>query len=107
MKHWHVVISDPAETDINEIYSYIADTLFEPAAAWRQAERIYNGIFSLSEMPERCSLLPDEPWRSKGLRRLIVDNYYVIYKIQDDVDTVSVIAVIYGRRDMTTMDLSI
>ena len=58
-------------------------------------------------MPERCPLLPDEPWRSKGFRKLIVDNYLVIYAIQEEVHTVSVISVIYSRRDMTAIEFKV
>ena len=64
MKTWHVDITDSAENDIDEIYTHIAAKLIEPVTAWNQIERIYDGIFTLDKMPERCSLLQEEPWRS-------------------------------------------
>ena len=103
MNEWTVEISSPAEADINGIYTYIAETLLEPVTALRQADRIYEAIFTLEEMPERCPLLADEPWRSRGLRRLIVDSYSVIYEVQEAINTVSVAAVIYSKRDISAV----
>ena len=88
---------------MDEIYGYIAETLLEPEVAWHQIERIYKAIFTLDEMPERCPLLLDEPWRSRGLRRLLVDNYIVIYEVQKDRNIVSVIAVLYCRRNIDAL----
>ena len=100
MKKWKVVMSDIAETDLDGIYTYIANVLLEPLTALRQYERIRDAVRSLDEMPERGTLLPDEPWRSRGLRRLIVDNYIIIYEILDTTDTVAVIAILYSRRNI-------
>ena len=74
------------------------DTLFEPAVAWRQIERIRKAVFSLDQMLERGSLFPGEPWKSRGLRRLFADNYCILYKINDATDTVDVIAILYSKR---------
>jgi len=100
MKEWNVIVAEPAESDIDGVYNYIANTLFEPVTAWRQTERIREAVSSLEEMPERGSLLQNEPWRSRGLRRLIVDNYSIIYEIQESSDTVAVVAVLYSKRNI-------
>ena len=100
MKKWKVVLSDTAETDLDKIYLYIAEVLLEPRIAWRQIERIRETIRKLDEMPERGTLLPDEPWHSRGLRRLIVDNYLIMYEIMEQSDTVAVIAVLYSKRNI-------
>jgi len=98
MKKWDVQMSGPSENDLDDIYRYIADTLFEPTVAWRQIERIRKAVFSLDQMPERGSLFPDEPWKSRGLRRLFADNYCILYKINDATNTVDVIAILYSKR---------
>ena len=107
MKIWHVNITDSAERDIDEIYNHIAEKLIEPATAWNQIERIYNGIFTLDKMPQRCPLLQEEPWQSKGLRKLTVDNYFVIFEIQESIDIVNIIAVLYSRRDLAAIEFNV
>lgn len=54
---------------------------------------------SLSDMPYRIKLLDDEPWRSRGLRRLIVMRYYVYFVIMEESKKVQIIGVIYAGRD--------
>lgn len=100
MKTWDVVLTASAETDLDEIYSYIAETLLAPVTAWRQTARILKAIFKLDEMPERCPLLANEPWHSRGLRRLTIDNYSAIYEIDASVNRVSVVAIVYSKRNI-------
>ncbi|MCL2045604.1 MAG: type II toxin-antitoxin system RelE/ParE family toxin [Oscillospiraceae bacterium] len=100
MKKWDVQLSEPAENDLIDIYRYIAVTLLEPAIAWRQIERIRNAVYSLDQMPERGSLFPNEPWRSRGLRRLFTGNYCILYEIDDETDTVNIIAILYSKRNI-------
>jgi len=101
MKQWKVVLSEPAEADIDGIYAYIADTLLEPTTAWRQIERINNAILTLDRMPERFPVYAEEPWHSLGVRRLLVDNYSVFFLLHGASDTVSVVAVMYSRRNIS------
>ena len=98
MKKWDVQLSEPAENDLDDIYRYIAGTLFEPAVAWRQIERIRKAVLSLDHMPERGSRFPDEPWKSRGVKRLFADNYCILYEINETTDTVDVIAILYSKR---------
>ena len=107
MKTWHVDITDSAEKDIDDIYTYIAEKIIEPVTAWNQVERIYNRIFTLDKIPERCPLFEIEPWRSKGIRKLTVDNFIIIFEIHETTGIVSVVAVVYSRRDLTAIDFDV
>jgi len=93
-----IILTEQADADLRSIYEYIAFTLLEPGIAAGQLERIENGIMSLSEMPERFREFEKEPWRSRGLRQMPVDNFIVFYipKIEDRI--VHVIRVMYGGR---------
>ena len=52
-------------------------------------------------MPERCPLLEDEPWRGRGLRKLLVKHYQVIYLVNREASRVQVARVIYAGRDIS------
>ena len=43
--------------------------------------------------------MDDEPWHSRGVRRLLVKNFYVYYRIDEPRKRVSVMNVIFARRD--------
>ena len=79
MKQYDVKISHTALSDMEQIYSYIADRLLEPDTAMGQYNRIAEAIQSLDILPERCALGESEPERTQGLRQMLVDNYSVFY----------------------------
>jgi toxin ParE1/3/4 len=97
--NYEIEITDQAEQDIRGIYEYIAYVLMSAQNAAGQIERIKAGIFSLSEYPERQTLYNLEPWKSRNLRFLPVDNYTIFYIVNNDEKCVRVIRVMYGKRD--------
>jgi len=62
---YKVALTNQAETDLRDIYEYIAFVLLEPEIAINQLERIEKFILSLDEMPERFSVFQKEPWKQK------------------------------------------
>ena len=64
MKQYDVKISRMALSDMEQIYSYIADRLLEPDTAMGQYNRIAEAIQSLDILPERCALVESEPERT-------------------------------------------
>lgn len=99
MKQYNVKITDRALADMEMIYGYIADTLNAPIAAIRQYNRIAKGIESLNSFPHRCHLFDSEPEHTMGLRQLLVDNYSVIYTVNEDI--VTVLRVLYSASDIS------
>lgn len=97
-----VNISAQAEEDLRDIFSYIAYELGNLQNAVGQLNRLEKSIFSLDEMPERYRAYLKEPWRSRGLRVMPVDNYLVFYIPGKNTETVSIIRVMYGGRDVDT-----
>lgn len=98
MTHYKTHITDEALNDMESIYEYIAEELLAPDTAMEQYNRIADAIETLDQMPERIKLMESEPERTRGLRRLIVDNYAVFFIIVDDV--VIVTNVLYGASDI-------
>ena len=97
---YKIILTKQADSDLRSIYEYIAFTLLEPETSARQLERIEKGILSLEEMPERFRVFEKEPWYCRGLRQMPVDNFSVFYIPNSEDETVTVIRVMYGRRDI-------
>lgn len=97
---WDVVYTAGARRDLRNLYAYIACDLCAPETAAGQAGRIMEGIRSLSVMPMRYRLYDDEPWHSQGLRFFPVDNYLVFYLPEETENTVYVVRIMYGGRDV-------
>ena len=71
----------------------------EPEIARKWADTLQSEIEKLDSMPSRYPLTEEEPWRTKGIRRITVKNFLVYYLVDEEKKTVWVTAVIYGRRD--------
>ena len=97
---YSVKITNEADNDLRSIYEYIAFELKSIETAIGQLERLEQSILKLSEMPERYKQYENEPWKSKGLRMMPVDNYIVFYIPDNDKNTVTIIRVMYGGRNI-------
>ena len=100
MSEWIVVYTERAERDLRSIFEYIAFSLLEPETAKNQVQRIMDAVAKLNEMPLRYHLYEKEPWHSKGLRVLPIDNYLTFYLPMEAKMTVAVIRIMYGGRDI-------
>ncbi len=97
---YNVIISKQAELDLRGIYEYIAFELRSPENAKGQLERLEDKIFKLESFPEKYRLYENEPWKSRGLRILPVDHYVVLYIPSKEKQTVTIIRIMYGGRDI-------
>lgn len=97
---YKIALTQQADTDLRGIYEYIGFTLLEPELATRQLERIENAILSLDEMPKRFRIFEKEPWHSRGLCQMSVDNFSIFYIPNDKDKKVTIIRVMYGGRDI-------
>ncbi len=101
MKRYKIKITPYAREQMKEIRDYIANQLLNPDAARNTIIAIRKEVNSLSTMPERLRTVDEEPWRSLGIRKISVKNYYVYYWIEEEAQIVHVTAVAYAMRDQT------
>jgi toxin ParE1/3/4 len=97
---YDVKITSQARHDLKLIYEYIANELMSPATAEKQYSRIENAIFTLDHMPERFRQYEKEPWRSRNLRVMPINNYIVFYTVDNENRTTTVIRIMYGARNI-------
>ncbi len=100
MSQWKVIVTPEFQDEVWEIHSYIQNTLLVPETAQKQVQRIIESVKSLDSMPERNPLYDREPWHSRGLRKLIVDNFVVFYLTNATTEEVVVLHVFYGGRNI-------
>ena len=98
MIRYTVEIADEALADMEQLYQYIAFNLQSPEYAMGQYNRIADAILKLDMLPERFRIMDSEPEGSKGIRRMIVDNYSIFYVIQGEKVTVT--DVLYSASDI-------
>ena len=98
---FEVELTERADRDLRNIFLYIAVDLQSSENADKQVKRLWNAILSLDELPERYRRYEDEPWHSRGLRILSVDNYNILYIPSLEERIVRIMTVMCGGRDIS------
>jgi plasmid stabilization system protein ParE len=86
-----------AYRDLDDIYSYIAETLIEPGIAAKLVDSLGEAIFSLGCMPQRGALRKTGAYANKGYRQLFVGNFTVVYRVAEVKKMVLVVTVRYSK----------
>lgn len=97
---YHVVLTRQTETDLGELFQYIAVNLQSVQNASGQLDRLEKAIASLEQLPERFRVYDQPKWRERNLRVMPVDHYLVFYIPDHDSETVTVLRILYGGRDI-------
>lgn len=103
MDTFSITLTEKAFSDLKEIFQYIRNSLKEPEIAKQQQERIKQDCFSLANFPNRYAFVPDSYLREQGVRFFSVDNYLVFYVVNAQKHTVSILRILYSRRDWQTL----
>ncbi len=89
-----------AKNDMLEIVKYIADELKNTVAAQNLAEEFIISAERLCEFPYANNVyMPIKPLDFE-YRRIIVKNYLMFYTVNEEAKTVTIMRVLYARRDM-------
>ena len=78
---YRINISDQATSDLMGIYDYIFFCLKSPINAKRLLDKIESGIMELKKMPNRFKGYNTEPWKSRGLHIMPIDNSSIEFQI--------------------------
>lgn len=98
--------STQAKKDLKAIFSYIAYSLEARQTADRQAGRIRDAVRALDFLPERHPVVDWEPWHSRMIRRLSVNNYVVYYRVESEQSIVKIMRIVYGGRDIKNITVA-
>jgi addiction module RelE/StbE family toxin len=96
---YNITVQNSAQRDLDGIWDYIANDLNEPVTAARTLDKLYHAMISLKGMPGRHALLTDEHLKKKGVRKLLVENYIVFYKINEAKMDVAILRVLHGSQN--------
>ena len=96
MSKYKLILSNAAYLDLEQIYAYISKTLSSPNAANNLMNKIESKIKDLQDFPISSPFCNDESLKLKGYRKLVVNNYIVIYNVDELIETVNIIRIFYG-----------
>ena len=95
MSSYRVKISPQAYEELDGIYKYIATNLSNPTAAINLVNEMEIAILSLDEMPYRGATRKIGRYANAGYRQLFVENYTIVYRIDEAKKLVIIVTVRY------------
>jgi len=98
-----LIFSEEVNKDITSSINYIKDTLNARMAARKHSEELRKKYAKLKENPFIRPLVQNKLLASKGLRSIMVKNYRLIYKVDEENNTVYLYRFMYNRRDWVTI----
>lgn len=97
MKKYNIEYSKESKQDLIGIKQYIKYNLQEPAIAEKLISKIRKEINDMKDNPELYTIIDDDIIRKLEIRKLIVDNYIIFYRIKDN--NIQIVRIMYGRRN--------
>lgn len=97
MKKYNIEYSKESKQDLIGIKQYIKYNLQEPETAQKLISKIRKEINGLKSNPEIYSIIDDDIIKRQEIRKLIVDNYIVFYRVKND--DIEIARVMYGRKN--------
>ena len=89
-----------AKNDMIEIVKYIANELKNPVAAQNLADEFISSAQRICEFPYSNNVYTPIKPLDMEYRRIIVNNYLMFYTVDETNKTVTIMRVIYAKRDI-------
>ena len=100
MDKYKIKLNPRAYRDLEEIFAYIASEKLSPENAKRQTDRILIKLRKLDTFPQAHQERMEGRYAGKGYRQLLIDNYMVIFRIEEKTKTVHVVTIQYQGRNL-------
>ena len=100
MDKYKVKVNPRAISELDRIYKYIADDKLSPQNARGLVDRIKKAVLNLDTFPQSHQERNEGRYAGKGYRQLLIDNYVVIFRIDELHKTVYVVTIQYQGRNL-------
>jgi len=97
LDQYNIRYSKEAKQDLINIKKYIKYNLQEPNIANKLITKIKKEIGKLAFDAKIYNIIDDDFIKKLEIRKIIVDNYIVFYRIKNK--TIEIVRIMYGRRN--------
>ncbi len=78
---YRIEITEPAESNIEEAYDWIAADSEQAASRW--IDGLLEQIETLSDMPDRCTVAPESEDHDVVIRQLFYSRYRILFYVRE------------------------
>lgn len=97
-KKYTITITDIATNELEEIFNYISKNLKNEVATEKLKIKIERLFSWLEQNPYLATKVHIKP-QNEVYRRLVINNYIILYQVKEMEKHVIIHRVLYGRRD--------
>jgi len=97
LNQYNIEYSKESREDLIGIKRYIKYNLQEPETAQKLISKIRSEIDNLKSDPQIYAIIDDDFIKKFEIRKLIVNNYIVFYRIRNN--NIQIVRIMYGRRN--------
>ena len=98
---YRVQYTRPAENDLESIYFYIAIEKAEPYGSKNFIVKLMKECRTLEELPYRCPKAEISGLDMRGVRKMTVGNYLVLFRTLEKKGIVEILRIVYAGRDLS------
>ncbi|WP_352398856.1 type II toxin-antitoxin system RelE/ParE family toxin [[Clostridium] aminophilum] len=102
-KEYEYVFTEMAEADIDEILSYMAEDLSNPAAAANFVTKLEDTLQEICRNPKIGRPVENSYIRRNDVRRFLVNNFTAYYFVDEENEHIIVLRVVLSRRNQETI----
>lgn len=96
---YEIEFTEDCRDEIREIYEYISENLDAQMAAKNLMKKMRDAVMNLKENPEIYMKIERKDRNKRDFRRLVVNNYVILYTIDEDKKIVYISHMYYGKRN--------
>lgn len=85
-----------ARANFLEIAGYFAEYSQTSSKKWRKG--VYNSVQRIKTFPRSGRIVPEKNW--EYLREALYEDYRIIYFLDDEEETITIVTILHGRRDV-------
>ena len=94
---YKVILIARAKLELDSIYKYISKFLLSPQAAKNFSDKFKNNILRLERLPKLCGIIEEYRNLKYEYRKLLINNYVAIYRVDENANTVYILRIIYSK----------
>ena len=96
-------ITDAAKSELYGIFDYITYKLHNYTSAIALYEKMVTSINLVCSFPESCPIGDSDIAKKHQIRKILVDNYVILYKYFKESSTITILHIIYAKRDLNEL----
>lgn len=96
---FEIEFTEDCRDEIKEIFKYISESLVAKDAAKRLMKKMRKNVMDLAESPLLYGKIEKKDKRKRDFRRIVVDNYVILYTVDETKKTVYISHMYYSGKN--------